>query len=337
MKHLLLFLLFIPSLLMAQENQKYLAGAVPEDGGKVVFTKKISVPSLSKDQIYDVMHIWAQKYFSEDGRRLVYSDKEKGDIAAVGEEYIVFQSTALSLDRSLMSYRVTIECENNAAIIKLTGIRYEYNVSYQREPEKYTAEEWITDKNVLNKKKDKLNRVNGKFRRKTIDFADELFQSADAAFGIRPASVLTPAYTVASAQQQQTVPAQQLTPAKVSNNTDVCQGLSAFEPDKIPSTLLEMLPDSKMQVCPLDNEKMIERYATWKEIGKMFGKNIATISISADSEVYKAIKDNDIYSISFTKKDDTETWFLIQCCKQGESTDGQQKLIVGEILNVWIR
>lgn len=342
MKHLLLFLLFIPSLLMAQENQKYLAGAVPEDGGKVVFTKKISVPSLSKDQIYDVMHIWAQKYFSEDGRRLVYSDKEKGDIAAVGEEYIVFQSTALSLDRSLMSYRVTIECENNAAIIKLTGIRYEYNVSYQREPEKYTAEEWITDKNVLNKKKDKLNRVNGKFRRKTIDFADELFQSADAAFGIRPASVLTPAYTVAPAQEQQqitlkTVPAQQITQAPVSNNTDVCQGLSAFEPDKIPSTLLEMLPDSKMQVWPLDNEKMIERYASWKEIGKMFGKNIATISISADSEVYKAIKDNDIYSISFTKKDDTETWFLIQCCKQGESTDGQQKLIVGEILNVWIR
>lgn len=342
MKHLLLFLLFIPSLLMAQEDQKYLAGAVPEDGGKVVFTQKVNVPSLSKDQIFDVMHIWAQQYFSEEGRRLVYSDKDKGDIAAVGEEYLVFQSTALSLDRSLINYRVTIECENNAATIKLTGIRYEYNVSYQREPEKYVAEEWITDKYALNKKKDKLNRVNGKFRRKTIDFADEMFRSADAAFGIRPASVLTPAYTVAPEQEQQpitlkTVPAQQITQAPVSNNTDVCQGLTAFEPDKIPSTLLEMLPDSKMQVWPLDNEKMIERYATWKEIGKMFGKNIATISISPDSEVYKAIKDNDVYSISFTKKDDPETWFLIQCCKQGESTDGQQKLIVGEILNVWIR
>lgn len=340
MKHLLLFLLFIPSLLMAQEDQKYLAGAVPEKDGKVVFTKTINVPSLSKDQIYDVMHMWAEKYFSENGRRLVYSDKDKGDIAAIGEEYIVFQSTALSLDRSLMSYRVTIECENNAAIIEFTGIRYTYNVSYQREPEKYAAKEWITDKYTLNKKKDKLNRVNGKFRRKTIDFADELFQNADAAFGIRPASVLTPAYTVAPTQQQitrKTVPAQQITQAPVSNNTDVCQGLSAFEPDKIPSTLLEMLPESKMQVWPLDNEKMIERYASWKEIGKMFGKNIATISISPDSEVYKAIKDNDIYSISFTKKDEPETWFLIQCCKQGESTDGQQKLIVGEILNVWIR
>lgn len=341
MKHLLLFLLFIPSLLMAQEDQKYLAGAVTEDDGKVVFTKEISIPSLSKDQIYDIMYSWAQKYFSEDGRRLVYSDKEKGDIAAIGEEYLVFQSTALSLDRTLMNYRVTIECENNAAIIKMSGIRYEYNVSYQRDPEKYMAEEWITDKFALNKKKDKLNRGNGKFRRKTIDFADDMFKSADAAFGIQPAGVVAPAYAVAPVQQQQaapaTVPAQQIAKAPVSNNTEVCQGLTAFEPDKVPSTLLNMLPESKMQVTPGDNDKLVEHYATWKEMGKMFGKNIASISISPDSEVYKAVKDNDFYTISFSKKDDPETWFMIQCIKQGESTEGTQKIIIGEILNVWIR
>ena len=324
MKQLLLFLLFIPSLLMAQEDQKYLAGAIPEEGGKVVFTKEINMPSLSKGQIYDIMYQWAEKFFSEEGRRLVYSDKDKGDIAAVGEEYLVFQSTALSLDRTLMDYRVTIECEDNAAKIKLAGIRYEYNVSYQREPEKYTAEEWITDKYALNKKKDKLNRGNGKFRRKTVDFAENMFQSA------------TPVQ-----QQQQTVrpaaPAQQIAQAPVGNNTEVCQGLSAFEPDKIPSTLLNMLPDSRMQVTPADKENLIERYATWKEMGKMFGKNIASISISPESEVYKAVKDNDIYTITFTKKDDTETWFMIQCVKQGESSEGQQKIVIGEILNVWIR
>lgn len=340
MKQLFVLLLFIPTLLMAQEDQKYLAGAVPEDGGKVVFSKEISMPSLSKSQIYDVMYTWAENFFSEEGRRLVYSDKDKGDIAAVGEEYLVFQSTALSLDRSLMDYRVTIECEDKAAHIKLAGIRYEYNVSYQREPEKYTAEEWITDKYALNKKKNKLNRGNGKFRRKTIDFADEMFQSAAAAFGVRPAAVTIPAYAVTPAQQQNTqvvTPAQEIAKAPVNNNTDVCQGLSAFEPDKIPSTLLEMLPDSKMQVTPGNNETLVERYATWKEMGKMFGKNTASISISPESEVYKTIKDNDFYTISFSKKDDPETWFMIQCVKQGESTEGQQKIIVGEILNVWIR
>ena len=221
----------------------------------------------------------------------------------------------------------------------MTGIRYEYNVSYQREPEKHTAEEWITDKFALNKKKDKLNRGNGKFRRKTIDLADEMFKSADAAFGIQPAGVITPAYAAAPVQQQTvpaTVPAQQITKAPV-NNIEVCQGLSAFEPDKIPSTLLNMLPESKMQVTPGDNESLVEHYATWKEMGKMFGKNIASISISPDSEVYKAIKDNDFYTISFTKQDEPETWFMIQCVKQGESTEGTQKIIIGEIINVWIR
>lgn len=46
------------------------------------------MPSLSKGQIYDIMYQWAEKFFSEEGRRLVYSDKDKGDIAAVGEEYL---------------------------------------------------------------------------------------------------------------------------------------------------------------------------------------------------------------------------------------------------------
>ena len=341
MKQLFLFLLFIPSLLIAQEDQKYLAGAVPEDGGKVIFTKEISMPSLSKDQMYDIMYNWAEKFFSEEGRRLVYSDKDKGDIAAVGEEYLVFQSTALSLDRTMMDYRVTIECENNAATIKLAGIRYEYNVSYQREPEKYTAEEWITDKYALNKKKDKLNRGNGKFRRKTVDFAEAMFQSADAAFGIQPAGVIVPAYAVVPAQQQQVAqaaaPAQNITQAPVGNNTEVCQGLTAFEPGKVPATLLNMLPESKMEITPAEKDNLVEHYATWKEMGKMFGKNIASISISPESEVYKAIRDNDIYTISFKKQDDPETWFMIQCIKQGESSEGPQKIVIGEILNIWIR
>jgi len=39
----------------------------------------------------------------------------------------------------------------------------------------YKAEEWITDQYGLNKKKTKLARVSGKFRRKTIDRVDYLF------------------------------------------------------------------------------------------------------------------------------------------------------------------
>ena len=44
-----------------------------------------------------------------------------------------------------------------------------------RDPQAYRAEEWIDDDNALNKKKNKLSKMSGKFRRKTIDRKDYLF------------------------------------------------------------------------------------------------------------------------------------------------------------------
>lgn len=333
MKQLLLLTLFIPALLWAQEDSKYLAGAVPVENGKVVFAKEINAPSFSKDEVYDKMLDWADGFFSEDGNRVVYSDKAKGDIAAVGQTNLVFQSTALSLDRTEMNYRVTMECENQKCIVKVAGIRYEYNVSYQREPEKYTAEEWITDKYCLNKDQTKLNRGNGKFRRKTVDFIDEMFASASAALGTQttanvvPATPVTPARTVTPAQTTQ--PAT-LVPAK--------EGYVAFAADKVPSTLLQMLPESDMQVVSAGKPDTKETSAQWKGTGNMFGKSIASIAISKDSPVYKEIGNNDTYSLSFFKKGESgDAWLIIDCRKQGETAEGQQITVIGEIVNVWMK
>lgn len=310
MKQLLLLTLFIPTLLWAQEDSKYLAGAVPVENGKVVFAKEINAPSFSKDEVYDKMLDWADGFFSEDGNRVVYSDKAKGDIAAVGQTNLVFQSTALSLDRTEMNYRVTMECENQKCIVKVAGIRYEYNVSYQREPEKYTAEEWITDKYCLNKDQTKLNRGNGKFRRKTVDFIDEMFASASAALGTQATANVVPAK----------------------------EGYVAFAADKVPSTLLQMLPESDMQVVSAGKPDTKETSAQWKGTGNMFGKSIASIAISKDSPVYKEIGNNDTYSLSFFKKGESgDAWLIIDCRKQGETAEGQQITVIGEIVNVWMK
>ena len=61
--HLLVItlLLCIPALTYAQDDNddekenpsKYLVGAVPEIDGKVVFSKEMLLPGLSKDQVYD--------------------------------------------------------------------------------------------------------------------------------------------------------------------------------------------------------------------------------------------------------------------------------------------
>ena len=47
-KQLLFCLMMVPTLLFAQDDNKYLAGAVPMKDDKVVFTKKVSVPSETR-------------------------------------------------------------------------------------------------------------------------------------------------------------------------------------------------------------------------------------------------------------------------------------------------
>ena len=95
MKYLYLcILLCLPTLLFAQnEDQKYLEGAVPVVDGRVIFTKEFATPTLSQDQIYESVLNWAQNRFKMNDEfkgRVLYSNKEKGEIACLGNEYMVF-------------------------------------------------------------------------------------------------------------------------------------------------------------------------------------------------------------------------------------------------------
>lgn len=349
MKRLLWLILFMPVFLSAQEDNRYLAGAVPEKDGKVVFSTDLRLPGYSQDRVYDLMLEWANQQFNTPERRVVYTDREKGEIACISEEYLVFSSTALSLDRTLVDYRVTIECENEAAHIELTGIRYEYGVSYQREPEKYTAEEWITDKYALNKSKTKLNRISGKFRRETVNLADRTFQSIASMLGtqmmaqttpapVAPAAPATPATSVTPATP--TTPAAPVVPATpVAPAAPVAPmpGFTRFDADKIPSTLLGMLPTSALTITTVRTTALQDTGATWKGIGDMFGKKIASVAIPAGNQTDRSIGTNDTYRLSFSQTKGGEPWMIIECVKQGETPDGNQKTLLGEILHVWIK
>ena len=94
-----LFCLCLPAMLQAQDrdDSKYLAGAVPEVDGKVVFTKEFSIPGMSQDEIYERLLGWmdARLKENENTSRVVFSDKEKGQIVGIGDEWIVFSSTAV--------------------------------------------------------------------------------------------------------------------------------------------------------------------------------------------------------------------------------------------------
>ena len=67
-----------------------------------------------------------------------------------------------------------LEIKVEAAVVKVTisNISYVYNLT--DEPQRLTAEEWITDEEAISRK-GKLYRVSGKFRVKTIDLQKQLF------------------------------------------------------------------------------------------------------------------------------------------------------------------
>jgi colicin import membrane protein len=68
--------------------------------------------------------------------------------------------------------------------LKLTRISYQYELDREGSGLETTAEEWITDKYGLTKKQDKLSKYSGKFRRKTIDRKDYIFDKIKAALNV---------------------------------------------------------------------------------------------------------------------------------------------------------
>lgn len=168
----------------AKENPdaKYLKGAVPEVNGKVVFTKHINAPGKSAAQIYDILHQYLQKMVKEknqlENSKLITEDTQKHELVASFEEWLVFKKSALVLDQTRFYYAIKAECKNGGVDVTMSHIRYLYEE--QRNPQRLVAEGWITDKDAVNKKNTRLFPGSGKFRRKTIDRKDFLFNKFEA-------------------------------------------------------------------------------------------------------------------------------------------------------------
>lgn len=164
----------------ANPNQKYLEGAVPLVNGKVVFTKTFEVPGKTAFQIYNIIGKYFQNITKEEDQinsQIVSADTTSYKIEASYEEWMQFKSNFLSLDRTRFYYTLQAVCQNGKVSVEMAHIKYFYDE--YRKPQRLKAEEWITDKETLNKKKTKLTPITGKFRRKTIDRKDEIFKNLE--------------------------------------------------------------------------------------------------------------------------------------------------------------
>ena len=158
-------------------DAKYLAGAVPEVDGHVVFETTIQAPGKTKAQIYHIVQQEMLRMTKEPGQfeqsRLVIEQPDSGQVVGSYQEWLVFKNKPLNLDRTRLTYTFVAECSDGEVKLQMRRIIYLYDE--ERDPITYRAEEWITDRYGLNRSKTKLARVSGKFRRKTIDRKDYLF------------------------------------------------------------------------------------------------------------------------------------------------------------------
>lgn len=160
-------------------NAKYLAeNAVPLVDGKVTWTTTIEAPGKSAAQIYDILLAQLTKMTQEPNQLensfVAIKDSAKHKIGAVYHEWLVFKSVTFSLDRTQFSFQLLCTCSDGKAEVEMTRIYYNYDID--RKPSRYIAEEWITDEYAVNKKRTKLYPISGKFRRKTIDRKDFIFE-----------------------------------------------------------------------------------------------------------------------------------------------------------------
>lgn len=200
MKKILISLfLLLPMALMAKgDNSKYLAGAVPETNGQICFQKSFRVPGKTTEQIQAVIANWVQQLVDRSipapGKYARIMESSGSTVVARVCEWLVFKQKVLNLDRARFRYQISSTVEGDRVTLSATSLYYYYNENMEGENgQLIKAEDWISDKEALNKAQTRLYPKSGKFRRKTVDYMEALFNSAMDAFEVNQEEVATPA------------------------------------------------------------------------------------------------------------------------------------------------
>lgn len=171
-------------------------GAVPEVDGKVVFKDVIAAPGKTKDDIFTKLAQWASLRYEansvmgDDYRdanffknlefaKVTKADKQSGTLQCQGAEELIFSLKALAKNYTQAFYLLNLNVRDGQVEFELNTLSFNVDLGegqFTRVP----AEDWITDKECLNKKGE-MKRIPSKFRVKTIDLVEELKKEIAAA------------------------------------------------------------------------------------------------------------------------------------------------------------
>ena len=123
MRKLLIILLLFPIFLNAQNESKYMEGAVPVVNGKVVFARYLNVADFSQQQIYNALIDWASRNFSQGNSRVILSDPETGTIVVQNQNEINVR-IGIFPAKVKMSSVIKMNCSDGKFMIETSRIRY---------------------------------------------------------------------------------------------------------------------------------------------------------------------------------------------------------------------
>lgn len=166
-----------------KEAPKYLEGAITfDEQGKIVFDTEIEAPGKSAAQLYDLVFDYMSGLTQDKeskASRMALVNKDEHIIVNTMDEWLVFSNSFISLDRTECKYNLIAKITDGKVSLSITHINYTYEEGRQT-GFKLPAEEVIIDKVALTKKKNDLARIFGKFRKKTIDRKDQIFNEIAA-------------------------------------------------------------------------------------------------------------------------------------------------------------
>lgn len=218
-KLFLLLFMAVSGVAYAQLNSgdmgRYLAkDAVPVVDGHVVFTNNVAIlDGNTQEKIGEMARKWLDTYlagFDVAKNRVISS--APGEIVAMGDRELVFTDNAIAYDAAQMSYVLTIRYTASESSVEISRVKYVYNDGTGTR--RITAEEYIVDEFAVNKKGTKLTPITGKFRKKTLDFVDEVFGSFNETFKYYTKAGLAEIVKNAPQVMQAQQPVQQAQPEK---------------------------------------------------------------------------------------------------------------------------
>lgn len=339
--------------LKAQNDEKYLVGAVPEVGGKVVFTKTIRSNITTDNSLFQLADKWMKDNYPEKnaegkdtGNKILLSNPDGLSLACIGQEKIDVGQGLFSRRYSMMSYTLTLKIKGDKCELSIRKITYQ-TIGDEKILD---AEGMITDKVALNKSNGLKNYYDN-FRRGTIDLVDKIEQSLHAYINnsgqeVAPKVKLTPASPVSEKtntpqiQAQETVVTQ---PVIAKSKGFLYSQANAKEYSDYWKTLNEQ------SSVILSSGQLVE-LAKWGGIGELLGKSVVTAFIpSGDvldtytiaiykNEYHEALKDGALSLVESPSGDTiySGAWLIVKCHKMVvQPQDAGGYMCVGEIVNVW--